>query len=214
MKRKYSLLVIALLVLSLTVAFAFTVSADGSGTDMANEAGATSPLSGIKASLVLYSDFTINFYIPTDGCVIDKVTANGKVFVLDSNAETFTNNNVEYYKIQIPGISTDRAGDDIAILFEGEGYSETKTFSVIRYCDLLLSKSECEDVFALAASIVKYVESAYDYSGREKSELLTRLLVSEKYTSNLQEQVPPSESKTDEDTASLAISGAQLNLNS
>ncbi len=169
---------------------------------------------GIKSTLTLYSDFTVNFYIPVEGNVIDLVMINGAATVIDSDSYVFTDGGISYYKVSVKNIAADRAAEDIELYFYSDGYEEYKTFSVVKYCELLFSDSRYKSSFTLASSVVKYISAAYDYTGAEKSELLTSVLASASYRLALPEPMPASDSTVSFGNIGVALHGAQLDLGS
>ena len=173
-----------------------------------------SMVTGIKSTLTLYSDFTVNFYIPIEGNVIDLVIINGESYPINEDSYVFTDSGVSYYKLSVKNIAADKAAENIELTFSSDGFEENKTFSVIKYCELLLSDGRYKNSYALAASVVNYISAAYDYTGATKPEILTSMLQSDTYLLYLPEPMPASDSTTNIGNIDVALHGAQLDLGS
>ena len=167
---------------------------------------------GVKSSLTLYSDFTINFYLPVTDNIIDLVQAYGIDYPINENTETYTEGGVTYYKVALKNIPANRAADDISIVFVSNGLKEYKTFSVIKYCEILFANPAFYESYELVASAVNYINESYEYSKYEKPLKLTNMLASPIYRAFLPEEKLALESETDAGNISVAISTAQLDL--
>ena len=171
-----------------------------------------SMVTGVKSSLTLYSDFTVNFYIPKEGNVIDLVMINGETVYIHDKTETYTENGVTYYKVSVRNILPHYAADDIEIVFSCSGFEENKTFSVIKYCESLFKNGRFANNYPLAASVISYIDAAYSYAGREKPESLTDIMATGIYRANTPEPMPYAESTRDTGNIGIALRGAQLDL--
>ena len=172
----------------------------------------SSMVTGVKSTLTLYSDFTVNFYLPVSGNIIDLVIVNGTPYYINSETGTYTDSGVTYYKLAVPNIAADCAAEDIVLVFSSNGYEEHKTFSVIKYCEILYKDERYSDNYALASSVIKYIDAAYGYTGAVKPESLTSIMSTAIYRENRPENMPNSKSTTNVGNAYIAIYSAQLDL--
>ena len=168
---------------------------------------------GVKSSLTLYSDFTINFFLPVEGNKIDKVVVYGDEYLIDENCATYVDaNGTAYYKIAIRNVAPHRAAEDIEMYFYCGDISEKRTFSVIEYCKRIFSDYKYQDTAKLAASVVDYVNAAYEYTKSAKPLALTEMLASTAYKKNRPEAMPADITTTNKNNAGVAIAGAQLDI--
>ncbi len=169
--------------------------------------------SEVKVTLTLYADFTLNFYLPVTDNVIDLVHINGASYPINENTEIFTDTDgKEYYKLALKSISADRAAEDINLSFFSGEYQDDRSFSVIRYFEILYSNDTYVSSYTLASSIIKYISTAYEYTNTAKPACLTNMLAYEKYVGYCPEEMTISSSSANVGNISVALDGAQLDL--
>ena len=166
----------------------------------------------LKASLTLYNDITLNFFVPTDSFV-KGVKLNGVLYVLEA---TTLIDGVPYYRISVPNISVVNV-DVIATLEVICGAlddSKAISYSVIDYLETALPKAKEGESRALIAHTICYINEAYSYDGATVPERLTALMGTQLYKDEAAkfstEEVP--ESTADVGNIIKAISTVQLNL--
>ena len=170
---------------------------------------------GVKSSLTLYSDFTVNFFIPVNNCPYDTVTINGVAHVIGEGTPTYEEGGVTYYKLSVRNIAADKAADDIVLVFAVGDYKETKTFTVIRYCQIILSDKKYESSHSFVASAVKYIASAYDYTSAARPEALVSVMSTTAYKGSVPDSmILPTTYTVDKGNISVALRTAQLDLGS
>ena len=170
-----------------------------------------SMVKGVKSSLTLYSDFTLNFFIPIEGNVIESVKVLGVEYII-ADCEIYTEGGVSYYKVAIKNIAADMAAEDLDIRFCYEGVEEVKNFSVVKYCQIIFSSPNYYETYSLAAAAVNYINASYNYVGREKPAALTSITSSTLYRAFLPDIMAAETTTSDRGNLGVAISTAQLDL--
>ncbi len=178
----------------------------------------TKPKVQLSANLSLYTDFTVNIWLP-EGTTVSSLNVDGVDYPISSAVKIG-----DRYRISIRSIGAAEAADAISILItytDGERtLTVEKAYSVITYAQSIIeADSYSEESKSLIAYVIGYINSVYAYSQKAAPAELSALIASEDYIAALAldstdgvESVP--ETETDIGTAVNAISGARLLLDS
>ena len=196
------------------------------GQVMANSDDAIYPIRvldpnySLKANLTLFSDFTINFYIP-ENTTVKSITIGDKTYDLEKLTADVLHNNAIYYGFSQSGIRADKAIDKISytVVYYDENLGETITvtegYSVLDYANALLASNFTADSKRLLCAAMEYVLAAYEYTLEEGQTVpaeLTKFFTNANYIAPTEVTVPTS--TTNEGNIADAIVDARLNLSS
>ncbi|MBR5448991.1 MAG: hypothetical protein IKV43_03295, partial [Clostridia bacterium] len=163
---------------------------------------------GLKVNMSLQTDFHLNFFIENIGDMTIKL-----------DGETVTPGTTSmpgYYNVQKRNISPTDAARAVKLEVTYNGITVTKSISIIDYCERVLSDGQqSKEAKAMIINIVKYIDAAYVYVGRnigqyaaEYSKVTT---LYNKYRKLATVSVVDHKA-IDASAISDAFSGAQLNL--
>ncbi|MBQ2793775.1 MAG: hypothetical protein IJF05_03655, partial [Clostridia bacterium] len=200
--------------------YAKLIIADGQTKATVSDGGymITKPKVQLSANLSLYTDFTVNIWLP-EGTTVSSLNVDGVDYPISSAVKIG-----DRYRISICSIGAAEAADAISILItytDGERtLTVEKAYSVITYAQSIIeADSYSEESKSLIAYVIGYIDSVYAYSQKAAPAELSALIASEDYIAALAldstdgvESVP--ETETDIGTAVNAISGARLLLDS
>ena len=176
----------------------------------------TAPKVKLEANLTLYTDFTLNIWIPTSTTILS-ITVNGEDYLL-SEMEIIR----EKYLIPIESIQANSAADafDIYITYVDGDKTLTviKSYSVVKYASSIInSEAYSNEVKSLLVYTLSYIDAVYTYVGKETPTDLSDLMSSEAYASAMAKdttdgvsEIPATE--TDSNNADGAIYTAKLSL--
>lgn len=176
----------------------------------------TAPKVKLEANLTLYTDFTLNIWIPTSTTILG-VTVDGQEYPL-SEMQIISGK----YLIPIESIQANSAADafDIYITYVDGDKTLTviKSYSVVKYASSIINSEKYSDeVKSLLVYTLSYIDAVYTYVGKDIPQDLSDLMSSEAYalakalaTTDGVSEVPATE--TDRDTAGGAIYSAKLAL--
>ncbi len=168
----------------------------------------------IRAGLVLNSDFTLHFYLPTDSDITG-FHAGGEYFDVATLSKVDIFGQGEYYVLSVNSLRPDFAEEKIEYSIEftkdGVAHRVDSYYSVVEYLETVLESDYSKVIKRLAASTLAYISSAYKYVGTE-CRSVDALLASEKVAEFIVENELPSETLTDNSALGEAIESVQLDL--
>ena len=176
----------------------------------------TAPKVELEVSLTLYTDFTLNIWIPADTPIIS-INVNGTEYQL-SELRIVDGK----YLLPIGSIQASSAADnlDVQVIYVigGETKSLTKTYSVVKYASAILNSDKyADELKSLLVYTLSYIESVYVYAEKEIPEELSSILLSDAYlaakgsdTTDGVIEVPAT--TTDSGNANKAVYSAKLAL--
>ena len=176
----------------------------------------TAPKVKLEANLTLYTDFTLNIWVPTSTTILS-ITVNGEDYLL-SEMEVIR----EKYLVSIESIEANSAADtfDIYITYVDGDKTLTviKSYSIVKYAGSIINSDQYSDeVKSLLVYTLSYINAVYTYVGKDIPTDLSNLMSSEAYASAKAKdttdgvaEIPTSE--TDSNTADGAIYSAKLSL--
>ena len=176
----------------------------------------TAPKVELEVSLTLYTDFTLNIWIPADTPIIS-INVNGTEYQL-SELRIVDGK----YLLPIGSIQASSAADnlDVQVIYVigGETKRLTKTYSVVKYASAILNSDKyADELKSLLVYTLSYIESVYVYAEKEIPEELSSILLSDAYlaakgsdTTDGVIEVPAT--TTDSGNANKAVYSAKLAL--
>ena len=166
----------------------------------------------VNVNLTLFSDFNLNLFIKSDKGVL-AVYADGKPLHLENSNDSV--------KAALSGISADRAAERVVFTIvykDGEyGVKLTRDYSILNYASALLAGNYSPESKQLVASIVRYIDAAYAYGGKQNDDLTSFLTDNPGYleaipTAEALPDLNKLESDAEYKDLAIAINSAQLAL--
>ncbi len=166
----------------------------------------------VKMNLTLHAGFDINMYVQKD---VEGVTFNS--FAIDGNTVGYENVSIDgaaYYKISVKNIGPQNASDGfmltVSLTEGGKNYNVNIAFSLLDYVERIIETSNSSESVSLAANILKYVNEACEYAG--KNDMKVKVLA-ERYRFKFT-FTPVERQTSDLDEITDAFSSVQYNLKS
>lgn len=167
---------------------------------------------GLKINMSLQSDFNLNFYVEKKNGMSFQL--NGESISVD-NSNVVTIDGVSYYKIAMKGISPATAGQTVTLTVNYGGSSISKSVTAIQYLSAAISaQSKGSAARKMLVNIVKYIDSAYAFSGNDVKRSTEYKAVKNLYNTYKAEATVAVVDRANADTANVnsAIKSAQFYL--